>query len=314
MIKKLKIILLTLLIFFQGQLFSDYEFLKEDIEIWSDGTRMKGNLFIPRDENIKKWPTILMVHGWGGTKDHLNTAYATKFAAAGFMVMTFDYRGWGESDSRLVIYKDMPKPSRWSNKVKVEAIAIRELVDPLDQYEDIQSCLYFLEGDSRVDSSRIGIWGSSFGGGHAIMVGAKDPRIRVIVSQVGGMGTDMGFYSQELKKRLIKQARREEDPVPQGVDIVPGLRGTPHLGRMALYQPISVAKNIKVPTLIIDAENEELFDRRKNGLSVHNLIKGKVPTRYLTFPGRHYDIYGKNLEAVLKVQIDWFNEHLKQKK
>ena len=129
----------------------------------------------PRIKYKKKWPTILLAHGWGGTKDHLNRAYAPKFAAAGFIVMTFDYRGWGESDSRLVIYDDMPKPSMWSNKVKVEAIAIRELVDPLDQYEDIQSCLYFLEGDPRVDTTRIGIWGSSFGGGHAVMVGATDP-------------------------------------------------------------------------------------------------------------------------------------------
>lgn len=312
MIKHLKITFFASILLFQGPLFSEYEVSTENIEVWSDGTRMQGNLFIPQDKNIKKWPTILMAHGWGGTKDHLNRAYAPKFAAAGFIVMTFDYRGWGESDSRLVIYDDMPKPSTLSNKIKVEAIAIRELVDPLDQYEDIQSCLYFLEGDPRVDTTRIGIWGSSFGGGHAVMVGATDPRIKVIVSQVGGMGAGMELYAKELKKRLVMQARKEEDPVPQGIDKAPGLRGTPHLGRMALYQPVSEAKNIKVPTLIVDAENEELFDRRENGLAVYNLIKDKVPAKYLTFPGKHYDIYSKNLEAAVDAQIDWFKKYLKQ--
>ena len=310
--KHLKVTIFASILLFQGPLFSEYEVSTENIEVWSDGTRMQGNLFIPQDKNKKKWPTILLAHGWGGTKDHLNRAYAPKFAAAGFIVMTFDYRGWGESDSRLVIYDDMPKPSMWSNKVKVEAIAIRELVDPLDQYEDIQSCLYFLEGDPRVDTTRIGIWGSSFGGGHAVMVGATDPRIKVIVSQVGSMGADMELYAKELKKRLVMQARKEEDPVPQGIDKAPGLTGTSHLGRMALYQPVSEAKKIKVPTLIVDAENEELFDRRENGLAVYNLIKDKVPAKYLTFPGKHYDIYSKNLEAAVEAQIDWFKKYLKQ--
>ena len=35
-----------------------------------------------------------------GLRSHLNNQYAPKFAEAGFVVLTFDYRGWGESDSR----------------------------------------------------------------------------------------------------------------------------------------------------------------------------------------------------------------------
>ncbi len=288
-----------------------YKVESESIEIWSDGTRMQGNLFIPQDNSVEKWPTILLAHGWGGLKSHLNQSYAPKFASAGFIVMTFDYRGWGESDSRLVVYDEMPKPGRFSNTISVKAEAIRELVDPLDQYEDIQASLYFLEGDSRVDTEKIGIWGSSFGGGHVIMVGATDPRIKTIVSQVGGMGAGMENFAKELKRRLIAQARGEEDPVPQGVDKQPGLRGTPHYGRMSLYQPISKAKNIKVPTLIVDAENEELFNRLENGWAVYNLIKDKVPSKYVTYPGKHYDIYSTNFEAATNLQIEWFNKYLK---
>ncbi|HJM15518.1 MAG TPA: alpha/beta fold hydrolase [SAR86 cluster bacterium] len=288
-----------------------YTVKSEDIEVWSDGTRMQGNLFIPQDDSVEKWPTILLAHGWGGLKDHLNKSYAPKFASAGYIVMTFDYRGWGESDSRLVVYDDMPKPGRFSNKVSVTATAIRDLVDPLDQYEDIQASLYFLEGDPRVDGGKIAIWGSSFGGGHAIMVGANDPRIKVIVAQVASMGAGMEVFASELKKRLIAQARKEEDPVPQGIDKQPGLSGTPHYGRMSLYQPITRAKDIKVPTLIVDAENEELFNRLENGRAVYNQIKDKVPSKYVTFPGKHYDIYSTNFEASTDIQIEWFNQHLK---
>ncbi len=35
-----------------------YTVKSEDIEVWSDGTRMQGNLFIPQDDSVEKWPTI----------------------------------------------------------------------------------------------------------------------------------------------------------------------------------------------------------------------------------------------------------------
>jgi putative heme-binding domain-containing protein len=115
------------------------------VDIWSDGTRLSGKLFIPTQELApgEKLPAIVMSHGWGGLAQHLNEAYAPYFAAEGFVVLTFDYRGWGESDSRLVVVQD-------------EVEAVREVVDPWDQIEDIVSALHFIEGEEIVDYERIG--------------------------------------------------------------------------------------------------------------------------------------------------------------
>ena len=74
------------------------------MDIWSDGTRLSGDLWRPGgSEANDKLPAIILCHGWGGIRSHLNAAYAAHFARAGYVVLTFDYRGWGDSDSRLVI-------------------------------------------------------------------------------------------------------------------------------------------------------------------------------------------------------------------
>ena len=71
------------------------------IDVYSEGTRIAADLFTPAGNRPEGgWPSILLCHGWGGTKDHL-ARYAEKFAAAGFFAMTFDYRGWGDSDGRI---------------------------------------------------------------------------------------------------------------------------------------------------------------------------------------------------------------------
>ena len=116
------------------------------VNIYSDGTRLSGDVFYPNTyKEGEKLPAIVLCTGWGGNKGNLNKSYAPAFAAAGFVVLTFDYRGWGESDSRLVIEGAMPTPDE-NGMITVKAKAIRELVDPIYQLEDIQSALDYLEG------------------------------------------------------------------------------------------------------------------------------------------------------------------------
>ena len=55
----------------------------------------------------RKLPTIIMCHGWGGLAAHLR-ADAVVFAKAGYLVVVFDYRGWGASDSRVILAKPAP--------------------------------------------------------------------------------------------------------------------------------------------------------------------------------------------------------------
>jgi hypothetical protein len=83
----------------------------EVVDIYSDGTRMSATLWktVAMEEEISKkggsnkmFPGILLAHGFGGKRGHLDYSYAPAFCAAGFMVLTFSYRGWDDSDGVLV--------------------------------------------------------------------------------------------------------------------------------------------------------------------------------------------------------------------
>lgn len=373
------------------------------VTIWSDGIRLAGDVFFPKDrKESEKLPTIVLCHGWGGLKEHLNNVeagYAPHFAAEGYITLTFDYRGWGESDSRLVVTGDMPKPDE-NGEVTVRATAVRELVAPFDQQQDIDAAISFIEGEPGVDRDRIGLWGSSFGGGHVVWRAAHDDRIKCIVSQVGGLdpagGMENAFKAllaqyekaaptanpalkDEIVQRMAERAAALEDlmqegkittglggmlvviegheddeaaarlvaeqntdrkalfpilakenrplelihlartwrarglidPAPQGIDVVPGLAGTPHQVQFIDFSPASHAHKITVPVLIIDAEKEEYG---RQGQLVYDKVKDRVPAEYHIFEGiTHYDIYDGARQKAIDMQVAWFNKHLKGK-
>lgn len=287
---------------------------KEDITVWSEGTRLSGNLFIPDGaEPNRKTPAVLLCHGWGGPKEHLNNTYAPFFAEAGLIVMTFDYRGWFTSDARLVSEEPQGEPDE-DGYVDVKVKAVREVVDPFDQFHDIINCLDFLESDERVDPDRIGIWGSSYGCGHAVYVTGEDDRIKCMVAQVGtpfpvaNASLDAGTFGSFVKTRAIEKARGVYGALPPAVDGHETLAGKPDYAKMARYRPN--IDNINVPTLLIDQEDEELFDRTAQLPVLYEILKDRVPAAYHTFPGKHYDVYDKNYPEGSRMARDWFVEHL----
>ncbi len=285
---------------------------RRSVELWSDGTRLAGDLTYPKTaSDSNKLPAIVLCHGWGGIKAHLNAQIAPQFAAAGFVVMTFDYRGWGESDSRLVVMDEMPKPDK-DGYVTVKALAVKQLVDPLDQQEDIDAAITYIEGESIVDNTRIGIWGSSFGGGHVIWRAAKDDRVKCVVAQVGAMDQMLGLPLDEIHADKIKRVRGEIMPVPLDADKPEGLIGTPHYERFAVFSPVELADQITVPVLIIDAEKEHYFDIKDHGGKVYNIIKDRVPSEYHVFKDtEHYDVYrGAKLKEAMALEVPWFQKHL----
>ncbi len=89
----------------------DITFRTADIQ--SDGTRMAAEVYAPKNPKTDKLPTIVMSHGWGGTAAILRPD-AIRFAQAGYLVVAFDYRGWGNSDSRLVAANKPEKCARLS--------------------------------------------------------------------------------------------------------------------------------------------------------------------------------------------------------
>lgn len=287
-----------------------FEVESHHVDIWSDGTRLAGDLWSPKGlQSGDKQPAIILCHGWGGVRSHLNQAYAPEFAKAGYVVLTFDYRGWGDSDSRMVIKEKMPEPDE-SGMITARVQAIRELVDPFDQTEDIINCIDFLAGEPGVDPDRIGLWGTSFGGGHVVYTAAHDKRVKCIVSQVPSMDGGWVNLFYQPSELATRRARGEIDPVPQNINKIGRLKGTPFLSRIAKYHPVKFADQLKIPTLIIVAAKEELMDNKLHGERVYNLVKGNVPAKYEVFSGTHFEIYRKGRLQSIKMALEWFDKHL----
>ena len=83
------------------------------------------------------------------------------FAAAGLGAMVFDNRNFGASDGEP-----------------------RQEIDPWQQIRDYRDAITFARTLPTVDGDRIGIWGSSYSGGHVLVVGAIDRRVKCVVAQV----------------------------------------------------------------------------------------------------------------------------------
>jgi dienelactone hydrolase len=283
------------------------------VSIWSDGTRLSGNLFFPVHMNEEnKLPGIVLCHGWGGLRVHLNQAYAPLIAAAGYVVLTFDYRGWGDSDCRLILKQKMPEWDK-NGEAVVRVQAVRSLVDPIDQTEDITNCINFIVGEPNVDAEQIGLWGTSYGGGHVLYVAAHDKRVKCIVSQVPSMDSrEIPHYlKRSPEKENTQRARGEIDPVPQGF-MAFNLPGTPYVSRMANYAPVEFASRLKIPMMVIVADKEELMDNSVHGFLAYKRAKDNVPARYEVMKGlTHFDIYAKGRMKAINLAVNWFNQHLK---
>ena len=99
--------------------------------------------------------------------------------------------------------------------------------------------------------------------------------------------------------------------MPQGENVVEGLRGTPYMARFARYAPVEHAHRLNVPILLIDAENEELFDRHEHSEKVYNIVKDNVDAKYNVEPGiQHYGIYRERYAQGADLALEWFQEHL----
>ncbi len=289
--------------------------MKRAVTIISEGVRLAADLFVPDDLAVReRRAAILLCHGWGGPKSHLSATYAPYFAAAGFVCLTFDYRGWFESDARLLTLDPQPAVDADGYMI-VRAKPVREVVDPFDQVRDIHNVLDYLLSEPSVDPDRLGLWGSSFGGGHVLHVAGTDPRIKAVVSQVPGMGQAVdanGYPAVPDEARAVGNAlaRGDCEVVPRPADMPDSLRGVGDVRTLWRYLPRVAARNIRVPTLIIDQEIEEYGGRENSGLAAKAAIPSTTRVAYHVFPGTHYDVYSKNYEASATLARDWFLEHL----
>jgi dienelactone hydrolase len=283
---------------------------KRSLTLYSEGTRIAAECYIPAHlPPAKGFPGILLCHGWSGVQSQL-ASFAGDLARSGFAVMTFDYRGWGESDGRIIPTRDAP-PLLKAGEQTLRVRVLREVIDPVDQVADVNNCLHALASETGVDPARLGIWGTSFGGGHAVFVAGNNSLIKAVVAQVGGFGLAPEFHNH-ARARAVEKVRGHMDPaVPQGgLDGLPNLSGTPDVARMLLHSPLAAAANIRVPSLIIEVDQEELVNRLDHGLAVYELVRPNAISEYRLLPGKHYDIYDRHREEAKNLALAWFKAHL----
>lgn len=279
--------------------------------IHSEGTRLAAEVFALRSNADKKLPCILMAHGWGGTVRGLRRD-AVAFARAGYLAVAFDYRGWGNSDPRIILAT--PSPKGKPDRFQAEVIAIREVIDPVEQGRDWLNALHWLQAEPGCDTERIGIWGSSYSGGHVLYAAAHDKRVKAVFSQVGGMDSRFVVRNAEETNRTLDEATRRtrgELPYPEpGAVEVGALRGAPIRDKLMHYAPVELAKQASHAALMfVIAENEELFDNRDNGIKAHAAATG-IKKLVVVPDIKHYGIYREARARAQQLAIDWFNEHL----
>jgi len=134
---------------------------QKTITFWSDGSRLQGTIFTPKDIALEeKLPGILLIHGWGGHRGNLNKNYAPHFAKLGFVVMTFDLRSWGESDGFFVAETTLPPVNSVAN-VDVSGQHIRSIVNPFKMLDDARAALSWFVAEPNLQANNIGVWGGN---------------------------------------------------------------------------------------------------------------------------------------------------------
>ncbi len=132
------------------------------VDFYSEGVRLSGDLFLPDGlETGDRRAGIVLCHGYTGVRNLYLPDIARELNRFGYVVLTFDYKGWGDSDG--------PK-SRLS---------------PYGRVIDSQAAITFLGAQPMVDPDRIGIYGTSYGGATVVWTAAVDTRVKAVVGVVG---------------------------------------------------------------------------------------------------------------------------------
>ncbi|MBI3785572.1 MAG: alpha/beta fold hydrolase [Deltaproteobacteria bacterium] len=296
--------------------------MRRDIELKSEGVTCRGWLYLPDDAGAKRWPTVVMAHGFSAVKEMRLDRFAETFAGAGFASVVFDYRGFGSSDGTP-----------------------RQDPNPHAQITDYRNAISYARQLPEVDGERIGVWGSSYSGAHVLMVGAFDKRVKAVVSQVplidgweslarlGGEATRDAMVQQLIAERERIYAGGEPAMIPV-VDNDGGMAAlaTPDswewfqslaqaapnwknevtlisLQRLLEYAPGRFIDRIApTPLLIVAAEQDFLpFDIVQSAFE-----RAGEPKRLCRIPAGHFTPYEPpHFATAAGAAVDWFTQHLR---
>ncbi|BCO60170.1 peptidase [Mycobacterium intracellulare] len=176
----------------------------------SEGITVRGDLYLP--EGPGPFPAIVMAGGWCYVKELRQPQYAQEFVDRGFAALIFDYRNLGASDGER-----------------------RQHLDPWEQIEDYRNAITYLESRSDIDADRIGAWGISYSGGHVLVLGALDPRVKVVVSNVpviDGYETMRQVHGslrfRQLRDLTLEDRRKRFENPQDGYITMSGTPSGPH--------------------------------------------------------------------------------------
>jgi len=282
----------------QGIAFKAADFISENV-------RLTAQWFYAAENKGRKLPTIIIAHGWGTTAASFRQD-AIDLASAGYLVMLFDYRGWGDSDGRVM---------RTSN---AQVRELRGYIDPWEQVNDWFNAIHYAVTDPMVDVGRIGILGSDLSGGHVIYVAAHEPRVKALVSEVSSVDTRPYKPYQSDPAKVIAQANAAASRIATGEEEYPAdhahvvrkFVGAPVGATVVRWAPVELANRVHAPALFILAENEELFSNTNNGQLACERVTG--PRKMVMLPNiTHYGIYDAERKRAITLTIDWFDKYLK---
>ena len=299
----------------QGIGFKAADFISENVRLtvqWFWAAKSEG------EPEGRKLPTVIIAPGWGATAATYRED-AVALARAGFLVMLFDYRGWGDSDGRVMLAG--PRPAA-GGTFTAEVRELRGYIDPWEQVEDWFNAISYAAADPMVDAGRIGVMGSDLSGGHVVYLAAHEPRVKALVSQVTRGDLRPSKPYQPDPARAVADANAAASRLAAGQASHPGERartpgaqgggliGAPVGNKVVRWEPVHDADDVTAPALFVLAEKEELFSNRANGQLACERVQG--PRKMVILPKiTHYDIYVDGRTTAIDAAIDWFDHYLK---
>lgn len=294
---------------------------RRNVSFQVDDTTIRAWLYMPEALSTPV-PCIVMGHGLGGTKDMGLDQYAVRYQEAGYAVLAFDYRCFGESDGE-------PRQLLWIP----------------NQLEDYAGAVAYARSLEEIDPERIALWGTSASGGHVIVTAARDNRIACVVSQCPGLdghaSAEMAYKRVGLQYGLRLVAHGQRDLVrswlhlsphkipivgkPGALAVLPGQEAYEAYGEFVTenfvnevcarinirgdkYRPVKHAKKIQCPVLLQICE-EDNFTPISAAKETEKMLGDLAEAKY--YPIGHFDIYhGEDFERAVNDQLEFFRENL----
>lgn len=292
--------------------------MRKPIEFYSEGVKLDGDLFLPAD--LKQGEVragVVLCHGYTGVKDLYLPDNAVVLNEAGYVVLTFDYKGWGKSDGA------------------------RSRLAPFSRMADVLAAVTFLGIQGEVDKTRIGIYGTSYGCATVVYAAAIDERVKCIVGVIGmGNGrrwmrsvrrpdewADLLERSENDREKAVVTGKSEMVarevvllPDRQSAALAAAARaGNPNavekipfefVEETLQFHPEWVVDKISPRPLLLIAAGDDRLVPPEDCQALFN--KALEPKKMVTVPGYgHYEMYVKPaFDAVMDETVAWFGEHM----